>query len=690
MIPASSQSLNEMSSHRMTFSPIYIGSVKIPNRIVRTAHGTMFASGHINDELIEYHYERARSGVGLSIIEATAVHPSSVFALKNFNDAVIPPYRKLSARIEPTGMKLFVQLWHGGYHSVAEDGGPAWSVSSLPSPYTTEQPISMNRHQIQELVGAYASAAARVEEGGLHGVEVLSAQGYLGHQFLSPLLNQRQDEYGGSFDNRIRFLVEVLRAIRAATSSTFAVGVRLGASRDKRILDETDVNAVALRLQSEGLMDYVNITYGDNVFPIDRYAGMDQPAGYALPSSKIVGTGVTVPRLIGGRFGTLDDVEQALRQGEADLVSMVRAHIADPKLVQKTREGRGLEVRPCIACNQGCIGGIVGGRRRMGCTVNPVVGFESTLSEDLIVKTETPRRVLVVGGGPAGMEAARVALLYGHEVTLVEAGPQLGGMLSYAKRYPKLGSMGDIALWLENEVYRLGADIRLSSYFDASDVEAENPDAVIVATGSQPSYEGCVSQVADPACKVELGLNACILNSVELIDANKVTLGHRAIVLDDVGHYEAIACCEHLLNNGLNVIYITRHSTFAPIIEATHRHFSALLRLSSDNKFRIETKSLLLSFGDGAAVMKSLSTGQSEQVSADLLVPVTYREPMTALHEQLRGKVRSLQLVGDARSARDCQAAIREGHMAAREINSHFDHGHSSRIAKEFEEVTVK
>lgn len=656
------------SLYKLAFSPIHIGPIEIPNRIVRTAHGTLFAADEINDDLIAYHLERAKSGVGLSIIEATAVHPSSVFALKNFDASVIPSYQRLARTIRPTGMKLFVQLWHGGYHSVAADGGPAWSVSSMPSRYTTEQPIRMSRDQIHELVQAYASAAARVEEGGLHGVEVLSAQGYLGHQFLSPTLNDRQDEYGGSLENRQRFLVEVLRAIRAATSKRFAVGVRLGASRDKRILDEADVNAVLRRIQSEGLIDYVNITYGDNIFMVDRYAGMDQPAGYTLPSSRLVGDGVTVPRLVGGRFGTLDDAEQALRQGDAELVSMVRAHIADPTIVQKTREGRTLEIRPCIGCNQGCIGGIVGDRRRMGCVVNPAVGFESTLSEDLIVKTQNPRKILVVGGGPAGMEAARVALLHGHQVTLVEAAPRLGGMLSYARRFPKLSGIGDISTWLENEIYRLGADVRLSSYFDADDVLAEKPDAVIVATGSQPPDDGRITQVGDPACKIELSPRARVLNSIELIEAGKGDLGKRAIVLDDIGHYESIACCEYLLNEGLEVTYVTRHPTFAPIIETTHRTMSALTRLNAANRFRVMTQSLLLSFGDGVAKVRPIFGEKDEEVPADLLVSVTYRQPMNELHAELSGKVGSLQLVGDARTARDLQAAIREGHMAARMI----------------------
>ncbi len=361
------------------FSPIRIGAVEVPNRIVRTAHATAFSRGPINDDLIAYHLERARGGVGLSIIEGASVHASSTFALSVRDDSVIPQYRRLVRAIAPTGMKLFQQLWHGGYTDPAANGGPPWAVSAIPGRYSMAPPIAMSTDQIAELIDAYAKAAARVEEAGVHGVEILAGNGYLHSQFLSPVLNQRLDEYGGTFQNRIRFLLETLQAIRTATSSGFALGIRIGDSSDQRILSSEEVNAVAVRVQSEGLIDYLNITHGDYYFHVDRYAGMDQPVGYQLPFSERIGRGITVPKIIIGRYATLDDAEQALRAGDADLVNMVRATIADPMLVVKGREGKASEIRPCIGCNQGCIGGVFAGR--MSCTVNPAVGFEATLSE---------------------------------------------------------------------------------------------------------------------------------------------------------------------------------------------------------------------------------------------------------------------------------------------------------------------
>lgn len=648
------------------FSPIRIGSVEVPNRIVRTAHATAFSRGPINDDLIAYHLERARGGVGLSIIEGASVHESSTFSLSVRDDSVIPHYRRLARTIAPTGMKLFQQLWHGGYTDPAVNGGPPWAASAIPGRYSMAPPIAMSTDQIGELIDAYAKAAARVEEAGLHGVEILAGNGYLYSQFLSPVLNQRTDEYGGTFENRIRFLLETLRAIRIATSPDFAVGIRIGDSSDQRILSSEDVNTAALRVQSEGRIDFLNITHGDYYHHVDRYAGMDQPVGYQLPFSARIAQGITVPKIVVGRYATLDDAEQALRAGDADLVNMVRATIADPMLVVKAREGRSAEIRPCIGCNQGCIGGVFAGR--MACAVNPVVGYEETLSETNIIKASTPRRVLVIGGGPAGMEAGRIALLSGHHVTVAEASADLGGMLNHANRLPKLHAIGDIGVWLESELYRLGADVRLSTYMDAADVIAEAPDVVIVATGSQPTDPRDILQVADPATKVAISPNARVITSFDLFSDRRNDLGKSAMVFDDVGHYEAIGCCEELIDRGIEVTYVTRHLMFAPAIEATGRAQAALRRLYSAGRFRVVTQAEIISISDDHAEIKPLFGCQTETISAETVVIVAFRQSENELWHALRGRVGQLHLVGDAISPRDVQPAIREGHLAARAI----------------------
>ena len=652
--------------YERVFSPIRIGAVEIPNRIVRTAHATRFAGDYVNDDLIAYHLERAKGGAGLSIIESTSVHPSSTFSLSARDDGAIAPMRRLVDAIAPTGMKLFTQLWHGGYTDPAADGGLPWAVTALPGRYSVVPPIPMSTDQIGELIEAYGQGAARMEKAGLDGVEVLAGAGYLFSQFFSPVLNQRTDAYGGSFENRIRALLETLRAIRAATSPDFALGIRIGGSPDPRILSDEDVNAIALRAQAEGLIDFVNITHGDYYFHVDRYAGMDQPVGYQLPHVERISQGLRVPRILVGRYATLDDAEQALRAGQSEMINIVRGMIADPMLIAKTRAGRATEVRPCIGCNQGCIGGVFTGRMR--CAVNPVVGDEATLSEDLIVPTRHPRKVLVVGGGVAGMEAARVALLMGHQVTLAEATSDLGGLLNYARHMPKLHPIGDIAVWLEQEIYRLGAQVRLATYMEADDVLAEAPDVVIVATGSLPADASEFRQTADPAAEVPIAPDARVLTSLDLVMDPHQDIGRTALVFDDVGHYEAIGCCEALIERGAEVVYATRHLMFAPAMEATGRTQSALKRLHAAGKFRIVTQSALVSIDRGQAGIRPLFGEAVEALPADTVVLVGFRQSQNELLDALRGRVPQLHIVGDALSARDIQPAIREGHLAAHAI----------------------
>jgi len=648
-------------------SPIRIGSVEIPNRIVRTAHATGYSRSYINDDLIAYHLERAKGGAGLSIIEGASVHPSSTFALSIRDDDAIPHMKRMVDAIAPTGMKLFQQLWHGGYTDPAANGGLPWAVSALPGRYSVAPPIPMTTDQVEELIDAYARAALRVQESGMEGAEILAGNGYLFSQFFSPVLNQRTDKYGGSFENRIRALMDTLRAIRAATSPDFALGIRIGDSSDQRILSAEDANAIALRAQAEGLIDFVNITHGDYYFHVERYAGMDQPVGYQLPFGERIAKDIAVPRIIVGRYATLDDAEQALKAGQADLVNVVRGMIADPMLVVKAREGRGTEVRPCIGCNQGCIGGVFTGR--MGCAVNPVVGHEHTLSEDRISRTGEPRKVLVVGGGVAGMEAARVAALAGHRVTLVEATSNLGGLLNYARHMPKLHAIGDIAIWLENEIYRLGAEVRLSTYMDAGEVLAENPDVVIVATGSQPADAGDLMQTADPAARIGIAAGAHVITSLDLAMDGTQARGKAGLVFDDIGHYEAIGCCEALINRGMDVTYVTRHLMFAPAMEATGRTQAALRRLHQAGKFQVMTQSELVSIEHGAAQVKPIFGVQAQAVPADTVVLVGYRQSQNDIWLELRGRIGQLHIVGDALSTRDIQPAIREGHLAARSIH---------------------
>jgi len=306
------------------------------------------------------------------------------------------------------------------------DQMPPWGVSTVPNPITGLVANPMGQVEIDEVIEAFAAAARRCQQGGIDGVEIHAAHSYLIMQFLSPLVNHRTDQYGGPLENRMRFLRQVLEAIRQVVSDDYPVGIRVGASTAEGGIGEIELAQVIQILEADGLLDFVDVSWTD-YYEFKFVAAMDQPMGYQLPhASKLTAAATKVPRMVIGRFRTLDEVELVLRDGIADMVHMTRAHIADPDIVRKTRAGHPERVRACIGCNQACWHGTNTGWP-LACTINPVTGLEGTLNEDLIAPSDRPGHVLVVGGGPAGMEAARISRLRGHRVTLVEAGSDLGG-----------------------------------------------------------------------------------------------------------------------------------------------------------------------------------------------------------------------------------------------------------------------
>jgi 2,4-dienoyl-CoA reductase-like NADH-dependent reductase (Old Yellow Enzyme family) len=645
----------------MVFSPIRLGSVEVPNRVVRTAHGTGMSDPYASDRFIAYHAARAEGGCGLSILGAASVHPSSLIDQVVFDDACIPGFQQLAAAVRPFGMKVFQQLWHGGNLYPGVDGPPL-AVSTIPG-YGGIVGRPMTTGEVEALIQAFADAAVRCQKGGLDGVELHAAHGYVFQQFLTPVLNNRTDRYGGSLENRARVLVDALRATREATGPDFCVGVRLGASESPGGVTEEEEREVLKLLQDQGLVDFVNASKGD-YYQMDTMVGaMHNPTGYELSSASQITAARKVPAIVAGRFRTLEEVEQVLREGTADLVSMVRAQIADPDLVRKTREGRGDEVRPCIACNQGCIGGAIR-TGVIGCTVNPAVGFEATLSEQLIRPASAPKQVLVVGGGPGGLEAARICAIEGHRVILAEATPKLGGAVNFAKRAPKLAGVGDITYWLEQEIYRLGVEVRLGTYMESADVRGCNPDAVIVATGSMPRMDG--HQIADPGEPARGVEQPHVISSIDLFSTPR-ELGHTALVLDTVGHYESLAVVEQLLTEGLSVTLLTNHVGMTPYVQSTWRDVAALRRFYQLGEFEVLVRHHLVEIRPGQCIVRPLQAGRNRNrtVPADTVVLVTQNEPSRSLYDELRDEFASIFLVGDALSPRDVQHAIAEGHRAA-------------------------
>lgn len=646
--------------------PITINKLELKNRVVITPHGTFLSVDSFSEAAIAYQTARARGGCGLSIVECTSTHPSSVNTLNNFDDRVIPGFKKMMASIEPYGMRMFQQLYHGGHNANQPGKRPPLAPSAVHGTELKGVPVPLLEEQIEEIVTSFGEAAARCQEGGLHGVEIHAAHGYLVHQFLSPLVNQRDDKWGGGLENRMRFLKEVLRAVRKKVGEDYVVGVRMSASDATGGLTEQDQRQVLDALIEEKLINYVSGSYGDYYEMRYMVGTMAEPTGYMLPSASQILKDVPLPRLTAGRFRTLDEAQMVLNDGIADMVGMLRAHIADPNLIKKTMAGKVEEVRPCIACNQGCVGGLFR-EQWLGCTVNPAVGFEKYLAEEYLEPAKVQQKILIIGGGPAGMEAARIAALQGHKVILCEAQPVLGGAVNAAKKAPVLHTIGDIVDWQERELFRLGVEVRLGSYMEADEILAEGADKVIIATGSMPRMDGVQSErPGEPTGGVHL---PHVLSSTDLILGGKTDLGRHAVVLDDTGHYEAIAVADALFAKGLSVTWVTRFNALAPHMQFNYRGESALFRFyNREEGFTLLANHHLADIRPGEVdVHPTKAPTRRVTIPADTVVLVTPNASLRGLFDELRHRHPDVHLVGDALAPRDVQYAIADGHRVMRD-----------------------
>lgn len=655
--------------------PITINQVEIKNRIFRSGHATMYGKGVINDTLIAYHVARAKAGVGMSATEVALVHPTCATnrTIYAWDDTVIPGFQALARAVRPHGMKMFAQVWHAGHVYPGLDG-ISWGPSAVPSPMGG-LPLAMTEAMIEEMIESFAATSVRARKGEMDGIEIHFGHGYLIHQFLSPLVNHRTDAYGGSLENRMRFGRRVLRAVRKAVGDDYAMGIRISDTNAPGGVTVEECAEVVRQLCAEGLIDFVNGSMGSYHSLPSMLPAMDTPVGVMLPSSGpiIAGANATrnVVRMTAGRFQTLEEADQLIRDDVADMVAIVRGMIADPDLVKKTIEGRVEEIRPCLGCNQGCVAGIVVPGGQIGCVVNPTVGMEATLHEDLIQPTANPRTVVVVGGGPAGMEAARLAKLSGHRVVLFEAQSRLGGAVNIARRAPNLSAIGDITLWLEREIYRLGVDIRLSTYAERDEIRAEAPDVVIMATGSSPRMDGWQSNI--PHAPI-LGVDQPhVFHSHDIFDVPRAKLGDSAVIYDDIGQYEAVGIAEYLIAQGLSVTFVTRHPLLSPMGARTIRIEPALKRLQMGS-FTLIANANLVEIGKGSADYRIIGSDTVQRISADCAVLISGNLPIAEVHDQMIDGLNEpvpflLKRIGDALSPRDLQAAMAEGHMAGRFVD---------------------
>ncbi|HJO03158.1 MAG TPA: FAD-dependent oxidoreductase [Acidobacteriota bacterium] len=473
-------------------SPLTIRDLTIKNRVVSTAHDSMLADGGLpSDKLVAYHEARASGGAGLIITEVAGVHESSRYTshiLMATTDDCIPGFRSIAEACHRHDCKVFGQLFHPGRELFpqTQDGTAmvAYSASDVPNERFHVTPRALPRNLIDEIVAGFAEGAGRLRSAGYDGIEIVASHGYLPSQFLNPRTNLRTDEYGGSTENRLRFVREVLRAVRERVDD-MVIGLRIcGNEQDPEGLVIDEVTDICAALDDD--VDYFSVIAGSSATlsgSIHIVPPMEIEIGYVAPYAAVVRERVSKPVVVGGRIAHPADAERLLATDQADMCGMTRALISDPELVNKTTEGRVEDIRVCIACNQACIGHMHIGAP-ISCIQFPESGRE--LEYPRRQRTRHPRRVLVAGGGPAGLKAAAVAAERGHEVTLYERSGRLGGQVVLAELLPGRSEFGGLTTNLAREVELAGVEVVRNVEVTRSLVDSESPDAVIVATGARP------------------------------------------------------------------------------------------------------------------------------------------------------------------------------------------------------------
>ncbi|MDP2917260.1 MAG: FAD-dependent oxidoreductase, partial [Dehalococcoidia bacterium] len=482
--------------YKYLFTPLDIGHITVKNRLVFLPHITGFVTSENLPDERQYWYftERAKGGVGLIIGEGSqVVHKTgSIFNWVNgFDERVTPIWRRMTDSVHRHGAKIFCQLAHsGGELPGTPNLEPAWAPSAIPDPFgMMEIPKPMERSDIQELISSYAKVALRAKEAGYDGVELKASHDGILRQFWSPSTNFRQDEYGGSLDNRMRLSIEVLDAIRSAVGRDFVLGIRM-------CLDELKPGGYGLdegveigkKLAATMLIDYLNTdvaTLGLGLHITNPSMGV--PPGSFVYAAATLRQEVNIPVITSGRINDPVQAEKILADGQADLVGMMRQLLCDPETPNKAREGKTEDIRHCTACNQKCLGGVISiFTRYVGCIHNPAAGREKDLGIGTLKKAEKVKKVMIVGGGPAGMKAAEIAARRGHYVTLYEKDSTLGGQIRFAEKAPTRADMGEVIHWLETQLNKLGVKILTNTAVTPDFISAQKPDVVILATGSRP------------------------------------------------------------------------------------------------------------------------------------------------------------------------------------------------------------
>jgi mycofactocin system FadH/OYE family oxidoreductase 2 len=648
-------------SYRYLWTPLALGPATARNRIVFSAHLTNYArDGKATEQHAAYYAARAAGGAGLIITEEHSTHPTDwpyEKLIHGFHSDVIPGYKRMTDAVHRHRTPIFAQINHnGGQASSMFSRLPVWAPSAVADPLFREVPKAVDEADIDEIVAGYALVAEHCAEGGFDGIELQCSHSSIVRGFLSPATNKRTDQYGGSIENRTRLLVRIVAAVRQVVGTRLALGVRL--CGDELIEGGTTIDdavEVAKLVEATGQVDYINTSIGvatASLFMIE--ASMHIPPGYAMFIPSAFRKAVDLPVVGVGRFKDPLQAERALAEGHCDLVGVVRGQIADADFAAKARAGATDEIRLCLSCNQECVGRM-GLNRWLGCIENPRTGREAE-GVGTVNLMPKPKRVMVVGAGPAGLQAAIAAARNGHTVTVYEQQAQPGGQVRLAASVPNRAEFGDMVRNQVTECRRLGVTVEYGVGVWPGLVTEKAPDHVIVATGAEPQRPWWVPADAMNVADVRQVLDGSLAEGGP-------AAGDTVVVVDEIGFHHATSVAELLADRGCAVEIVTPGMVVGQDLGITLDMENWWMRATAKG---IVQSTDLVPMGLAGTELTLLHhpTGVNTTRHLDWLVLAVPPAPVEWLYHDLKNAGVSVERIGDCVAPRRAHAAVVEGERA--------------------------
>ena len=646
----------------LLFSPIRLGRLTLENRIVFAAHLTNYAEdGLATDRHAAYYEARAAGGAGLVITEEHSVHPTDSPREKvicGYDPAVIPAYLRITESVHRHGTPILAQINHnGGQGSAMYSRLALWAASAVADPAWREVPKAAEEQDIAEIIAGYATVAGHCARGGFDGIELQCSGSSIVRGFLSSMSNLRTDGYGGSLERRARLLLEILSAVRDTVGRELAIGVRL--CGDERVDPGTTISdavAIARMVEAQGCADYLNNSIGPTTAtPAVLGPPKRVPPGHAGLLSATLRAAISLPVVGAGRYREPAQAERALRAGHCDLVGIVRAQIADPLFAGKALSGRTESIHVCASCTHECVGRV---RRNcwLRCTENPRTGREADPGPGEARVPASPRTVVVAGAGPAGLQAAIAAAAGGHKVIVFEKATEPGGLVRLAAAAPGRGELRDLVRNQAAQCRRLGVDIRLATEATPAAVLGEQPDLVIVATGSRPRRPSWALRA--PSGSPELA------DVVEVLDGSLCPSGS-VLVIDELGFHQATSAAELLAGSGCTVEIATPALVVGGGLEETGDLEGFNVRAAA-KRIGQSTELVVMALEPGGVQLLHHPTGTVQRRLVDWVVLAVAPSADDRLYRQLRAEAPQLQVrrVGDCVAPRRAHAAVIEGERA--------------------------